>query len=75
MANWVDQKYPKGLEVEVLDEGSGTVVNHTCEANYGEAGMHSSGIIVRLDAGGYTEVEAEFLNEDGSSGPYIQVKK
>ena len=74
MANWIDKQYPVGQEVEVLGDGSGVISNHTEEANYDKPGMHTAGIIVQLDAGGWTEVEASFLNEDGSSGPYV-VKK
>ena len=75
MANWITENYPVGQEVVVAGEGPGIIENHTCEKIPCAPGMRAAGIIVQLADNSRTEVEAEFLNEDGSDGPFVQKKK
>jgi len=70
--NWIEQNYPIGQEVIVSGEGSGTIENHTTEIPPVGHGLRTAGIIVRHPNNSRTEVEASFLNEDGSDGPFVQ---
>ncbi len=73
--SWIEQNYPIGLEVEVLGEGPGTIESHTVEVPKVGRGLRTSGIIVQHSDNSRTEVEAAFLNEDGSDGPFVQKVK